>query len=322
VVIASAQIPRFGLAVPQRIGDDPASVIEALGRMGELEHAHPQLGALWCADYPIGGAGLVAPLALLSFLAARTERVLLGSAVLVAPMHNPAELAQTAGSVDQVSGGRLVLGLGAGNAELRRSGGGGSAAWGSWYSKLVTATISLLRGRAVTSVGPSWDLQDATVSPLPRQPHLPVWLSGHARNAIDRAARLADGWIGSGFVTTEGFADDVKLLRDACTQHGRGVETMVVAKRAYVHVPGACSQGRQSLDEWCERMPGGPERARSIVVSGSVESCAEQLVRITNAGADHLILDPVYNEPGHIAVILDDVVSWVSDQLEPQAGSR
>jgi probable F420-dependent oxidoreductase len=144
----------------------------------------------------IGGRPYYEPLTLLSFVAARTRRVRLGTSVLVLPYHNPIRLAKTAATLDVLSGGRLILGVGVGAIESEME------AMGTPFKERAAFT-----DEAIGVMRTLWSEEDPRFdgkysrfagmkfSPKPVQkPSVPILIGGVSRAAIRRAARLGDGW--------------------------------------------------------------------------------------------------------------------------------
>src|SRR2546423_2203358 len=140
----------------------------------------------------IGSRPYYEPLTLLSFVAARTRRVRLGTSVLVLPYHNPIRLAKTAATLDVLSGGRLILGVGVGAIEHEIE------AMGTPFKERGAFT-----DEAITVMRTLWDEEDPRFdgrysrftgmkfSPKPIQkPSIPVVIGGVSRAAIRRAARV------------------------------------------------------------------------------------------------------------------------------------
>ncbi len=153
------------------------------------------------------------PLSVLSAVAAVTTRVRLGTSVLIAPLRPAAVLAKTVATLDQLSGGRVDLGVGTGwqreeyeavGADFDRRG------------ELLTSTIAECRAL--------WEgrVPDVWCEPRPVQARVPVWFSGtlHARN-VRRVVELGDGWIPVGGPTADDIGRDVGVLRDAFIAAGR-----------------------------------------------------------------------------------------------------
>jgi alkanesulfonate monooxygenase SsuD/methylene tetrahydromethanopterin reductase-like flavin-dependent oxidoreductase (luciferase family) len=165
--------------------------------------------AFWVSEhhgFPDGY--LPSPFVLLGALAATTDRLLLGAGVALAPLHHPLRLAEDAAVVDQLSGGRLVLGLGLGYAEHEYAAFGvDRTRRGAVLSDLVPFLRLAWSGETFDWSGPAYAGRGLRVTPRPARPGgVPVWLGGYAPAALRRARALADGHL-------IGRADDVILDR-------------------------------------------------------------------------------------------------------------
>jgi probable F420-dependent oxidoreductase len=178
----------------------------------------------------IGGKPYYEPLTLLSFVAARTERVRLGTSVLVLPYHNPIRLAKTAATLDVLSGGRLILGVGVGSIEKEIQ------AMGSPFAErgaLTDEAIAVMRA-LWTEEDPRFDgkyhrFAGMKFSPKPLQkPSIPVVIGGVSRAAIRRAARVGDGWQPLG-LSPEALGQGITLLREEALARGRDVSKIPVS---------------------------------------------------------------------------------------------
>lgn len=138
---------------------------------------------------------LPAPLLLLGALATHTSRLRLGTGVALAPLYHPLRLAEDAAVVDQLSGGRLVLGLGLGYAEDEYAAFGVDAATrGAVLSDLVPFLRRAWSGRAFDWDGPAYAGRGLRVTPTAvRADGIPIWLGGYAPAALRRARLIADG---------------------------------------------------------------------------------------------------------------------------------
>jgi probable F420-dependent oxidoreductase len=144
----------------------------------------------------IGDKPYYEPLTLLSYVAARTQRIALGTSVLVLPYHHPIRLAKTAATLDVLSGGRLILGVGVGAVAPE------SEAMGSPYAErgaLTDEAIAMMKALWTQDepnfAGKYYRFSGMPFSPKPRQqPHIPVLIGGNSRAAIRRAVRLGNGW--------------------------------------------------------------------------------------------------------------------------------
>lgn len=140
---------------------------------------------------------LPAPLTLLAALATGTERIALGCGLAVAPLHHPLRLAEDAAVVDQLSGGRLLLGLGIGYAEHEyRAFGVDPRTRGAQLEDLVPLLRTAWRGEPFDWNGPALHADGVACRPRPwRGEGIPIWLGGYAKAALHRAGRIADGYL-------------------------------------------------------------------------------------------------------------------------------
>jgi probable F420-dependent oxidoreductase len=142
------------------------------------------------------------PLATLGFLAGRTSHIRLVTAVLVLGYHHPLEIAKRYGTLDRVSGGRLVLGVGVGSLaeEFELLG----AAWddrGPRADDAIRALRASLSTNTPSYAGEYYRYDSVIVDPCAVQPHVPIWVGGRTRRSLRRATTLADGWIPFGLST-------------------------------------------------------------------------------------------------------------------------
>jgi alkanesulfonate monooxygenase SsuD/methylene tetrahydromethanopterin reductase-like flavin-dependent oxidoreductase (luciferase family) len=173
----------------------------------------------------------------LSALAANTERIRLGTLVTNVAMRNPAMVARQATTVDQISRGRLELGIGSGYFEDEHRWLGIDYLDGRGrVDRLIEAAEILdqaLRGNRVTYPGTHFQLDDAPTSPPPvQQPRPPLWIAARAERSLRLAVRLADGVAAfgdHGLVTEQSlaaFKELVGRLQEACTAGGRDPRTL------------------------------------------------------------------------------------------------
>ena len=190
---------RFGIALPQ-YGPATAEGLTRAARQAE------DLGFddVWVADHiavPVGVAYppsyMVEALVTLSFAAAVTERVGLGTSVLVLPLRRPLVMAKQLASLDVLSSGRLIVGVGAGWLE------GEFDACGVPFNRrgdLTDEAIDVMRATWASSPatfeGPTVSFADMKIKPLPDR-HVPIWVGGSSERALRRAVEKGDGWQGA-----------------------------------------------------------------------------------------------------------------------------
>ncbi len=147
------------------------------------------------ADAEVRGATYWDPLATLGHLAAHTRRIRLATYVLVLGYHHPLELAKRYGTLDRISGGRVVLGVGIGTLErefellevpMRRR--------GERADDALRALRASLGRSLVEYHGVHYDFEDLLVEPHALSEDVPIWVGGRSRRSLRRAAALGDGW--------------------------------------------------------------------------------------------------------------------------------
>jgi probable F420-dependent oxidoreductase len=161
------------------------------------------------------------PLVALAHLAARTERIRLGTGVIVLPQRNPIVLAKQVASLDVVSGGRLILGVGVAYLEPEmRAIGVPMERRGARSDEYLAAMRALWEEDAPSYRGEYVAFEGVDAHPRPAQRPLPVVVGGHTRAAHRRAARSADGWYGF-MVGLRAMAEQRELMRAAIDEAGR-----------------------------------------------------------------------------------------------------
>jgi alkanesulfonate monooxygenase SsuD/methylene tetrahydromethanopterin reductase-like flavin-dependent oxidoreductase (luciferase family) len=191
---------------------EEAELIEQLG-----------LGAVWGSEHHGDTDGhLSQQLPFLAAVAARTGSLRLGTGVLLLPLHRPRDVAEQAGEVDLVSGGRLLLGLGNGYVQHEFDAYGVDR---SARARRMEEGVAYLRrafSEGVAADGP--DGTDLPVGPRPAQPGgPPLLLGGMAPRALERVARIADGWFCLAHYRYQKAADAWPVLREALEKAGRPV---------------------------------------------------------------------------------------------------
>ena len=178
----------------------------------------------------IGGKPYYEPLTLLSFVAAKTRRVRLGTSVLVLPYHNPVRLAKTAATLDVLSGGRLVMGVGVGLIEKEiRAMGSPYAERGAFTDEAIAVMRALWTQDEPKFEGKFSRFDGMKFSPKPLQkPSIPIVIGGVSRHAIRRAARLGDGWQPLG-LAPDALGQGMAALREAARAAGRDAATIPVS---------------------------------------------------------------------------------------------
>jgi probable F420-dependent oxidoreductase len=161
------------------------------------------------------------PLVALAHVAAHTERIKLGTGVIILPQRNPLVLAKQIASLDVLSGGRLILGIGVAYLEPEmRAIGVPMEGRGARADEYLAAMRALWEEEAPSFHGRHVNFEGVDAHPRPVQRPLPVVVGGHTRAAHRRAARAADGWYGF-MVGLRAMTEQRELMRTAIEEAGR-----------------------------------------------------------------------------------------------------
>lgn len=176
--------------------------------------------SVWTTDHIIVPRADIEPygtiyesLVTLAMVAALTRRVKLGASVLVLPQRNAVLAAKQIATIDAASGGRMIVGLGVGWNETEYK--NLSANFHNRGRRLdddVALMRALWSSETPTFAGKYTQIADAMFSPMPAQREIPLWIGGNTQPAIERAARLGDGWHATG-APPDVFADAVRKIR-------------------------------------------------------------------------------------------------------------
>jgi probable F420-dependent oxidoreductase len=177
---------------------------------------------VWLSDIPLGAS--TDPIVALSYAAARTKKLKLGTNIV--PLgRNPMQLAKELAQLDLLSNGRLLLSFVPGIDQPGERGalGVGKANRGVVLENIVGLVRAWWQGDAVTAEFGPYRYDELEVRPLPRQLPLEIWLGGMGPVALDRAGRLADGWLGAA-LEPAGAGDARRAIEQAATDAGRVVD--------------------------------------------------------------------------------------------------
>ena len=301
---------RVGVAIPQTFPDgpiEPAAITAFVQRAEALG-----FDSLWVQESIIGRQRQLDSIELLTFAAASTQRMRLGAAVLLTPLRPPVPLAKTLVTLDQLSAGRLIVGLGLGNASPN------NLAFGIQPDSRLRRfheALSIIKALWIQDVvnidGEFWQLRDISMQPKPvQQPHPPIWFGVHHPNALKRTVRLADGFIGAGGSSTAQFADEVRQLRQLLEAADRDPATFPLSKRVYIAVDRDKDRAGQRLAERLGTSYGGsssqPTHER-VAVYGPPDECVDKLRDVIEAGAGLLVLTPLFDQAEHLEIFAEQI---------------
>lgn len=284
---------KIGLLLPTR--EAVMSGNADIGAMLELAERAEAAGfdSVWAGDSLLARPRFE-PLTLLAAAAARTRRIELGTAVLVAPLRNPLLLAHSAATVDLISQGRLILGVGfapRGPATEREfvAAGADYAHRASSLAEQMELCRLLWRGEPVTFEGRYWRVKEVTLLPKPfREGGPPLWVGGNGPVSIGLAARLADGYL-----PNNGSAESLSESWGAVKAARGDRPPPALAYYGTVNVNADAAQARREMEAFVLNYYSRPfaEIARHQgCVAGTAEACAAWLAPILAQGVEHLVL--------------------------------
>jgi probable F420-dependent oxidoreductase len=282
---------RFGMSLPHRSVDPiPAAVVRDVAQRAEA------LGFddLWATNNTIDEAGCFDSLTLLAYAAAVTTTIRLGVSMLVLPTYHPVHVAQQVATLDQLSEGRAILGVGLGRVEEYDAFQVPTARRVTRFNESVALIKALWAGPHATYEGELYRAHDVTLGTRPlQQPHPPIWVGGHHPAAIRRAAAMSDGWMGAGGSSTASLAEAVPLLHTALGSAGRDPATFPISKRVFLSVHDRGEVARSEVDRWFRDVYGNPAGTDTCGVFGTPGEVHAQLEALAATGATHLLLNPV-----------------------------
>jgi len=250
------------------------------------------------------------PLTLLAGVAGRVPRVELGTAVLLPALRNPVLLAHQVATLDQVSEGRLILGVGF--ASDRPNIRGEFAAAGVPFEKRLGRMMEGLRlckafwtGEAVDWDG-RWQVQGGVLAPTPYRPGgPPLWIGGNLPASLERAGRWFDGW----FPNAPGaptYAAHWAQIRATAQAAGRDAAALTGAMYLTVALDDDAARADARLNAFLEGYYGQPAavlRRRQVCYAGPADGIAAWLADYARAGASHLVVRFAGDHERHLAAV-------------------
>ena len=290
---------------------DARALVDYGVRMEELG-----FDSLWVWDHVLLGVEpsfpIIDSLTLLTAIAARTRRIKLGTGVLVLPLRNPVVLAKQLASMDQLSDGRLLLGLASG-----------------WYKREFDAVGVPFerRGRImdqsleilnrlwtedmVEGQYGEYNLRNAVMLPKPVQKPRPTLLiGGYVDRVLKRAAVVGDGWL-TYFYLPESFAKSWNKIRGFAKEAGKDPDKLLNAAQLPIFI----GKSRQAVEgpmmEWLTKewdFASWSESTKESAIMGTVDECVEQLKAHLAVGVQKIIFVPYKYEMAQIEIIAQEII--------------
>jgi probable F420-dependent oxidoreductase len=213
------------------------------------------------------GANFLEPLTTLALVAGVTERVKLGTTILVLPHRHPVLAAKCLATLDHLSGGRVILGAGVGwmREEIELLGAPFDRR-GAWSDEAIRVMRACWRDERTRHHGQFFSFDDVGAFPKPARGDIPIWIGGHTARALKRVVALADGWHAA-FASVEALEHGITLLREECARQNRRFEDLAITVRAGLSIRSApLGSERKPLQGGAEEIAGDLARYKTLGV--------------------------------------------------------
>ena len=289
---------------------DAAALIDYGVRMEALGYE-----SLWVWDHILLGVDppfpIIEALSLLTAVAARTQAIKLGTGILILPMRNPVVLAKQLSSIDQISGGRLILGMASGwyKREFDAVGIDFSKRGDimDWNLEILTR---LWQEDMVNAEYPPHNLRQSVMFPKPVQkPRPPILIGGYVDRVLKRAAVAGDGWL-TYFYTPESFAKSWAKVRAFAAEAGKDPDSLTSCNQLPIMV-GDRADVEGPMNEWLNAewdFASWSDSTTESAIMGTVDECVEQLRAHIDAGVHRIIFVPYKYEAAQAEIIAREIM--------------
>ena len=299
-----------GIELPQVFFDGPVD----MDHIRKFAARAETLGydSLWLQERIVGDFPMLEPVTLLSYVAAITAKLKLGTSVILLPLRNPLQLAKAYSTLDVMSNGRAIMGVGLGGGHL----GSHEDLFGYTREGRVTRFTEAVQIMKLLWTEPKanfqgryWNFKDVSMEPKPmQQPRLPIIFGGHHENALRRAVKYADGWMGAGSSSSGSFIRESARLRDMLADAKRNPATFHFAKRVYLAVDSDKARAERRIREWFGKRYKNADLGPKVSIWGSAAECTEKIQKIVNGGAQQIVFNPLFDEMEHLDICAKEIM--------------
>ena len=288
----------------------PADQFELVRRVEALG-----FDSVWCGDHVSFHTPIYESLTLLASYASITRRIKLGTAVYLLALRAPATAAKAAATLDVLSGGRLIFGVGVGGENPKEFAlcGVPHRERGARVTEGIEVVRTLWRDSPASFKGRFTQFEDVSIDPKPvQQPGPPIWIGGRSDAALVRAGRHGDGWL-SYVVQPDRYAQSLDKIRAAAAASGRSLDGFAAAHLAFVTVGRDWETAKTA---WVQTLSKRYAQdfeplARKYGIIGTPEQCAEQIERFRTAGCTYMLINAIgdpRDERAQLETIATDVL--------------
>jgi probable F420-dependent oxidoreductase len=272
--------------------------------------------SVWVWDHMLLGVEpnfpIIDSLTVLTGIAARTKRIKMGTGILVLTLRNPVALAKQLSSMDQLSEGRLIMGMASG-----------------WYKrefdavgvpfekrgKIMAENLEIMNRlwteEKVTGQYMNHNLSAAVMYPKPyQQPRMPILIGGYVDKVLQRAATVGDGWL-TYFYRPEDFKKSWDKLRSFAKEGGKDPDALLNASQLPIMVGPSKEAVRDEMMDWLNKewdFPAHSDCSRESAIMGTVDECVAQLREHIAAGVQKIIFVPYKYQTDQIETIAREII--------------
>jgi probable F420-dependent oxidoreductase len=297
----------LGLVLPPF--DEPAHIYAA-ARMADTHHFH----SVWAPDATLPGYPWLDSLAVLGGVVAVTNRVQVGTSIFVLARRNPVLLAHSLATLDYLSGGRFILGVGVGERALRPNEYAVAGVPIERRGRITNEYLGLLQRlfteSAVTHDGTEFKATAVTIEPKPVRPEgIPFWIGGRTDASLRRAAALGAGWIPT-LITPDDFRQGWAQLSEYVVAGGRDPAGMTGAIHVFASIGASYEAAASLLAPSIEAIFHAPfVQFAPLCLVGTADDWVDQIGRYAEAGVRHVnVLLYTHDLVGDVQQIGDEVV--------------
>lgn len=253
--------------------------------------------SLWVGDHLVFTGPIMDSLTQLAMAAAFSDRLMLGTGIFLLPLRHPTPVAKQVSTLDRLSDGRVIFGVGIGGefpVEFQAAGVPVEER-GARLSEGITVLKKFWSGQPVSNDGRFYPFGEAKMAPPPLQPGgPPIWCGGRAPAALTRTGCLADGYL-SYVITPEMFADALAKIEEAADNAGREIERFGTGHLLFARIDDSHEQSFAVANEhlstrYAMDFSRATERYAAL---GRPEDVAERIAEYYDAGVRHIVYDPV-----------------------------
>ena len=279
------------------------------------------LDSVWMSDhlmYTVPDKGSLEVFASLSAVAARTKNIIIGTKVVCAPFRHPSLLAKTGATLDIISNGRFVLGVGAGWFKTEFE------AFGFPFDKKASVTreaveiVKMLWEKPTVNYdGKFFKIKDASCLPKPLQkPHPPIWVGSSGPRMLKLTAELGDGWVIPN-PTVEEYRQKLGIIKEHAEKIGRKSEEIEAGYYAYASLSSSSKEAWKTAEEQIlserRRVLGAGLSLKNlgkICVVGNPDEWVSRIEEYVKVGAEHIIVKIVPTNRENLRLFAEKVIPY------------